>query len=475
MEPIGNVDATGGIAERLGAFLRTLPIATCIKILDALERAALAGDRVPGADLIASELAAIISSRRRRRPRASSPQRQFFALLEPFLIDESLGEKHLARIERASLPPIWTWLARDLAPDAMAAYERDVVDAVIGAEPETARSLAARIHKTLVPMIRAAVRTPGDEAARRRLCAQIGGGRIVEDLADILWVFEHGDALKALAGRIVGPIRLVDDQQASLILAALASFARGRATLLPHAVAVAMTKLAHPWQMVRVAALGAESHEVARIVSTPFAAVIDILLADLEHLMLRVKAAREGHDIERMAGAAKDFAALVRALVTDLELAPDLAQAKHVAIMRSRMAQLLRPEIETLPGRVRRVLASRPPRKAGRPESLDETELASIELGLDILVVAKSHAAELALNEVTLRVFSDLQSFLDASVNPLIDGMRGMAGEERVFRLQQLDAAVKVCHRVLGADFATLLSKAVEVAAGDRRPVTKSA
>ena len=87
-------------------------------------------------------------------------------------------------------------------------------------------------------------------------------------------------------------------------------------------------------------------------------------------------------------------------------MAPELAHHKRVAAMRSRMAQLLKPEIETLPGRVRRVLKARTPDQEKRGETLDETEIASLEAGLDILLLAKSHAAELALNEVTLRVFS---------------------------------------------------------------------
>ena len=100
-------------------------------------------------------------------------------------------------------------------------------------------------------------------------------------------------------------------------------------------------------------------------------------------------------------------------------MAPDLALARRLGVMRSRMAQLLQPEIETLPARVRRLLKARPAGAGRRPEELDDYEVASVEAGLDILLVAKSHAAELALNEVTLRVFSELQSFLDAGVNPL--------------------------------------------------------
>src|SRR5215204_2958556 len=139
MDASANMDATTGVAERLRAFLRTLPKETCGKILDALERAALAGESFPAAGMITAELTSILSAQRRRGPRVANPQRHFFAILEPFLIEETLPEKRTARIERASLSAIWSWLSRDLAPAEVARYERAVVDAILGQDAEKAR------------------------------------------------------------------------------------------------------------------------------------------------------------------------------------------------------------------------------------------------------------------------------------------------------------------------------------------------
>ena len=55
MDASANTDATTGVAERLRAFLRTLPKETCGKILEALERAALAGESFPAAGMITAE------------------------------------------------------------------------------------------------------------------------------------------------------------------------------------------------------------------------------------------------------------------------------------------------------------------------------------------------------------------------------------------------------------------------------------
>jgi hypothetical protein len=467
--------SSGSVATRLRDFLRTLPPETCIRIMEALERAKLAGESFPGADLIAAELGAIVSAQRRRKPRGPSPQRYFFALFEPFLVDEHLPDKQAGRIERASLVPIWNWLARDLVPGEIAAFNEAMVVAILANDVETARAHTARLHKTLAPILKTAVAAREDEAAQRKAVSQIGGPRVFDDLRDLAVVLEGRDALKAMAERVCGPIKHFDDSQAGLIVGLLGPHSRGAATLLPFATSIAMAKLASPSQFVRVAALAAESHQVAKIVSGPFAVIVDLLVADVERLLIRAEAARQAHDVERIAAAAREFAQHVRALVTDLEMAPDLACAKRLGVLRARMAQLLRPEIETLPARVRRILKARPADGRGQAETLDPLESAAIEAGLDILLVAKSHAAELALNEVTLRVFTDLQGFLDAGVNPLLDGMRSMTGGDRAFRLQQLDAAVKIAQRVLGATYAGLLAKAVDVAAGERRPAAKSA
>ena len=131
MEAIAKMDATAGLAERLRAFLRTLPRETCAKVLEAMERATLAGETFPAADIITSELTAILSSYRRRSPRVANPQRHFYALLEPFLVDETLPEKRSARIERGSLTPIWSWLARYLVPTERSAYQRRTVDPIL--------------------------------------------------------------------------------------------------------------------------------------------------------------------------------------------------------------------------------------------------------------------------------------------------------------------------------------------------------
>jgi hypothetical protein len=139
------------------------------------------------------------------------------------------------------------------------------------------------------------------------------------------------------------------------------------------------------------------------------------------------------------------------------------------------MGELLRTQIETLPGRVRWLLKPVAEAKAQKGDLADAQEIASIEVALDILMLASNHAAELALNEVTMRVFSDLQTMLDSGINPLIESLRSTSGEERLRRLTQLEAAVRIAAKVFGANYAGLLQKAIDVAAGGDRKSGKAA
>src|SRR3954447_10599929 len=172
----------GGIAERLRDFLRSLPIDTCARLLETIENAKRAGDNFPGAELIAGELSAIVASGVVRAPRRNVPQRFFFSLFEPFLVDESLPDKTAARIERASLRPVWNWMSRDLLPKDFAAYEREVGQALAGNDAEKARNLTVKLQKSLPPLVRAVLAAKGDEAQRRKVIGQLGGERVAEDL-----------------------------------------------------------------------------------------------------------------------------------------------------------------------------------------------------------------------------------------------------------------------------------------------------
>jgi len=90
---------------------------------------------------------------------------------------------------------------------------------------------------------------------------------------------------------------------------------------------------------------------------------------------------------------------------------------------------------------------------------------------IDFVAVCRNYASELAINEVTLRTFSDLQHYIERSTEALVQSLRAPESRARAFRHTQVKAAIGFCDVLFGPDYASLMSRAAENAlAGDRKP-----
>jgi len=83
--------------------------------------------------------------------------------------------------------------------------------------------------------------------------------------------------------------------------------------------------------------------------------------------------------------------------------------------------------------------------------------------------VCRTYAGELAINEVTLRTYSGLQHYVEQSTQELVQSLRGGDGKARVYRQQQVKAAVRFCEVLFGSDYASLMNRAAENAVTDER------
>ena len=100
---------------------------------------------------------------------------------------------------------------------------------------------------------------------------------------------------------------------------------------------------------------------------------------------------------------------------------------------------------------------------------LDADEVNEIEALVAFVGACRQFANELAVSEMTQRSFSELQQYLDHDMPALLDGVRHAGAADRGFRQSQVDAAVRLCGKVFGKDYAALMGKAAEVAGGERK------
>lgn len=118
-----------------------------------------------------------------------------------------------------------------------------------------------------------------------------------------------------------------------------------------------------------------------------------------------------------------------------------------------------------MPGRARRLLRPRRSSEIVRGATLDADEVANVEALIAFVGACRNVAGELAISEMTLRTYHEVQQYLDTGTQALLDGLRNAGDNDRAFRQSQVDAAVRFCAKVFGQDYAALITKAAEVAA----------
>jgi hypothetical protein len=456
--------------DRLRQFLRQLPSGARALLIREIERALLRGDEVPGGDLLLQEVRRAVRESGEQSPRIGNPARLFFRPIEPFLIDDPPSRKLKGRVARASLESIWAWIGRDLMPAEAAAFADEVsaalvADDAVGAERATC-AFQDRAGECIQSALAAAQR---DEKARRRLAGQLGAPRTIEDARDVAEILRQRDTLALMADHLPGHIRNLADAQLDATKALLDARAARHGDLLCYALMLVTSRLAAPWQLIRLAVREAQSDDAVRVAATPYAAAVAIVLADVERMVGELKTDLKRGSAGVVTSLLKCIHDAARGLRSELDLAVDTPWARQLAAIRAEISSVLRTEIESAPGRVRRLLRPRPATEIAPNSALDPDDVAATEALIELVAACRSYAGELAISEMTTRCYSELQQYLDTGTQTLLDGLRGCGQSERRFRQSQVDAAVRFCAKVFGQEYASLLAKAAEVAAHSER------
>jgi hypothetical protein len=460
--------------ERLRRFLRELTPQARALLIGELERSVLRGDDVAGADLVLQELRAIVREQREGAPRISNAARLFFKPLEPFLVDDRPDHRHPGRLSRNSLELLWTWIARDLLPDEAKTFVEAVNTALAAGDEPMATNLARAFQDRAASAIDFAFSAADDEKLRRRLRAQIGSARPEDDAATLKCVLKGRDVLETLAANLPLRITNLTGEQLNDCKAWIDSAATRRDELFLYALLMVMTRLTAPWHVVRFGIKAAGSDTAARVAETPYGVSVNIILAELERLVGELRTDLHSGQGVAVGALLKTIHDGARGLRTELDLPVDSTWGRALAGLRAQISDLLRSEIDSMPGRVRRLLRPRPAAEIPPHSVIDADDMAETEALVDFVGSCRYFARELAINEMTQRAFSELQHFLDTNTRTLLDGLRHAGDADRAFRQSQVDAAVRLCAKVFGKEYAALLGKAAEVAATAERKATRA-
>jgi len=453
--------------ERLRDYLAQLPPQSQALLMRELERAVERGEDVAVANLVLEQLRKIVRADEDGdfEPRTDDPARLLFRPLEPFLAETNFPTRP-GQIRRSSLLPIWQWLAREGATEAARDFET-----ALGAVPDGS-SMEAAVRKFQLAAAEAIVKvtTPVPGEDRQRALSRVGTPGVIEDLLPIGLVLRGREALETLASRLPSQVRVFADAQIATVTEALKVPSLQTPQLLPFALSLIAQRLTAPWQIIRLAIKMAASDDELRVSATPFGIAVTIALHDLSFVAACLRTDIKRGQFDEVGEQLKILHDGVRGLRTELDLRNDSTWGRQLTSIRAEISNSLQSEIDSVPGRVRRILRQRADKDISAGAKIDMSEVEDAAALIDFVAVCRTYASELAINEVTLRTYSDLQHYVEQATEGLVQSLRGGDARVRAFRQQQVKAAIRFCEVLFGHDYASLMSRAAENAVtGERK------
>jgi hypothetical protein len=455
--------------ERLREYLAQLPPQSQALLMREFERALERGQDTAVATLVLEQLRKIVrktESEETAPPRTDDLSRLLFRVLEPFLVEAGVPIR-VGQIRRSSLHPIWQWLGRDGAPDKMNEFEAALarMPADSGGQVE---ALAQKLQAVAADAIFELTGPGGGD--KSRALARVGPPNVIEDLYSVGAVLQVREAVATLNEKLPRFLRAFGESQIASVTSALNIPALQTPQMLPFALSMVAQRMTAPWQIIRLAIRIAASDDEIRVAATPYGAAVTIALHDLSCVaaVLRMDIKR-GH-FDNVADNLKALHDGVRGLRTELDLRNDSAWGKQLTSIRADISNALQSEIDSVPGRVRRILRQRAEKDIPPGARIDGTEVEETAALIDFVATCRNYASELAINEVTLRTYSDIQQYVERATEQLVQSLRAADLKVRTYRQQQVQAAIRFCQVLFGDDYASLMSRAAENAlTGERK------
>ena len=452
--------------ERLTDYLAQLPPQSQALLMREFERAIERGEDTAVATFVLDLLRKVV--RRTddgERPRSGDLARFFFRPLDPFITDGSVPIRP-GMIRRASLFPIWQWVAREGAPEQAREYEAAMA---LSSEPGAEAEAAVRRLQVAVGEAISKIAGPGGRGDNQRALARIGAPDVVEDLLPVGAVLQAREAFDGLASRLPTQMRVFADSWITTVTEALNVPTLQTPLLLPFALSMVMRRLAAPWQIIRLAIKMAASDDELRVAATPFGIAVGLALHDMFCLADNLRKDIRRGQLANVGNHLKTLHDAVRGLRTELDLRHDSNWGKQLASIRADISNTLQSEIDSVPGRVRRILRQRADKDIASAARIDLAEVEEVVSLIDFVAVCRTYASELAINEVTLRTYSDLQQYVEKATEALVQSLRGGDAKVRAYRQMQAEAAVRFCEVLFGQEYASLMKRAVENALAAER------
>src|SRR6195256_107837 len=395
--------------ERLRDYLVQLPPQAQALLMREFERVIERGEDTTVATLVLEQLRKVVrGTHEEARPRTDDPARLLFRPLEPFLVEGNFPVRP-GQVRRASLLPVWQWLVRDGAPDQAREFEAALAQVEeTGTTSDLEPAIRKFQHAAADAICKIATPMPGGD--KQRGLARVGPPNVIEDLLPIGSVLQAREALDTLNGRLPRFLRMFADAQIASVGAALNVPSLQTPQLLPFALSLVMQRLTAPWQIIRLAIKMSASDDEIRVAATPYGVAVAIALHDLSFLAAGLRLDIKRGQFDNVAEHLKTLHDGVRGLRTELDLRNETIWGKQLTPIRADISNSLQSEIDSVPGRVRRLLRQRADKDISASAKVDASDVDDTAALIDFVAVCRTYASELPITEVKLRTYSQLNT-----------------------------------------------------------------
>lgn len=452
----------------LTSFLAGLPAQAAMKLAKAVEVDRLAGGKLLPHELILGALRPMLRTSD-TAPRTPTPQRLFCRPFEDLIVSDAPKQKVKGRIARPHISTVWNWVNLALLPEASAAYCAEMKALILSGRADATLERAAQFWALAGAAMRNAVATD-----RKAIRSALGGDLVLADAEEMALLLSAGSEVGEIQ-RLLPKLTPALDEQ---MLWKLRDIHDRLAASMPDAAAyvavVAMNRLAHPWEALKLPQLVTHQTQDTLISATDMGLVGDLLFADIEHHGGAIRAARHPvFDADAMIEHLSHFALLSSSIVKEIDIRRDGKWGKRLLKDRAAVAETMEGFMERAP---KEVLTMLPVQKSGAfgggPKCADfsravDDEKAERGLRYARLVIGSGSYAAMGSFAATQKdAFEEIAQHLKGYNEDLIKEMRSLDGASSAAVERQFELAAELTAQFFSAQEEEFLRRRAKAAQG---------
>lgn len=440
----------------LKGFLGNLPETAAGKLARAVEVDRLMDGQALPHDAILTGLRPAL----RHAQRTQTPLRIFCQPFEDLLVSQPRKEKQKAVIARASVVPLWNWLAGDLLPDEAQDYFRDAKDLILAGKLDQAQERARPFQLQAGSAMRKALaKEPDISVAGTKLTKDE-----IADAREIALLLLETDEMLKIQQHLPKPLPHLTEEILWQLRESYDALIARNPDAAPFVAVVAMNRLQRPSEALRLPLMVSRQTGDALISKTDMGLVGEILLARMDAMKAVILAARHPvADAPLLIDQVVAFSDLSSALVKEVEMRRDGEWGRRLLKDRAAIGAVMDGFMDRA---IKEIAQALPMHKGSADFSrLTPADKRAAALNYARLVAGTRHfAAAGSFAAKQMAAMEETGNHLRRYVENAVRDLRGSSGEKQAIVEAQLQYCAELTALLFSGEEGELIRRRVKAA-----------